>query len=172
MNIARTNRLRKACLAGLYNRKRNATAMILAAVLIVPALAGDAGQWTNLRELRPGQRIGIVQSDLKRVEGRSEAFTDSGISVRVDREIVVTKENVVRVYRRPRAGRGIRALIGAAIGAIAGIVLTATVGDRFRNEGRDAPAGLWIGGGAGLGAGIGALTGGGYKTIYQRATHP
>jgi hypothetical protein len=84
----------------------------------------------------------------------------------------VSKENVVRVYRRPRATRGIRALIGGAIGAIAGIVLTGTVGERFRNEGLDVPAGAWIAGGAAISAGIGALTGGGYETIYQRSTRP
>ena len=78
-------------------RKRNATAMILMAVFAFPAFADDLGQWANLRELRQGQRIGVVQSDLKRVEGRFEASTESGISLRVDREIVVAKENVVRV---------------------------------------------------------------------------
>lgn len=152
--------------------KRNATAVILAAILALPALADDLGQWANLRELRRGQRIGVVQSDLKRVEGRFEAFTESAISLSADHLIAVSKKNVARVYRRPRASRGIRALIGCAIGAVSGIVLTGTLGDRFRNEGQDVPAGLWIAGGAGIGAGIGAATGGGYRTVYQRSTRP
>jgi hypothetical protein len=87
-------------------RKRNASAMIMAAVLTFPALADSLGQWANLRELRQGQRIGVVQSDLKRAEGRFEGFTEPVISLRADREIATAKENVVRVYRRPRTGRG------------------------------------------------------------------
>jgi hypothetical protein len=156
--------------------RRAPTAIILAALLALPAFAGDAGQWANLSELRHGQRIGVVQADLKRVEGRFEAFTEAAIFLRPNhenvREIVVPKENIARVYRRPRTNRGIRALIGGAIGAIAGIVLTGTVGDRFRNEGLDVPAGAWIAGGTAIGAGIGALTGGSYHTIYQRSTRP
>ena len=58
-----------------------------------------------------------------------------------------------------------RALIGSAIGVLAGAILTGTVGNRFRNEGQEVPAGLWIAGGAGIGAAVGALAGGGYKTI-------
>jgi len=153
-------------------QRRTAAALILAAAITFPALAADPAQWANLGELRRGQRIGVVQTDQKRIEGRFEAFTDSAISLRADGEIVVAKEKVVRVYRRPRANRGVRALIGGAIGAAAGILLTNTVGDRFRNEGQDVPVGLWVGGGAGIGAGIGALTGGGYKTIYQQPVHP
>jgi hypothetical protein len=153
-------------------RKHKLTAMILAAAFPITALAGDHAQWDNLRELRRGQRIGVVQSDLTRVEGRFEAFTGSAVSLRADREIVVAKENVLRVYRRPRVTRGIRAVIGCAIGIVAGIVLTGTVGDRYRNEGLDVPAGWWVAGGAGVGAAVGALTGGGYKTIYQRSAAP
>jgi hypothetical protein len=78
----------------------------------------------------------------------------------------------VRVYRRSRLSRGIRVLIGGAIRAVAGIVLTQTIGQYRRNEGHDSPAGAWIAGGAGTGAAVGALTGGGYKTIYQRSAAP
>jgi len=153
-------------------RKHKLTAILIAAAFPFTALAADLAQWDNLRELRRGQRIGVVQSDLSRVEGSFEAFTDSVISLRADREIVVTKDKVVRVYRRPRIARGIRAAIGGAIGIVAGVVLTGTVGERYRNEGLDVPAGWWVAGGAGVGAAVGALTGGGYKTLYQRSAVP
>jgi hypothetical protein len=153
-------------------RKRKLTAMFLADAFPFAALAADQAQWDDLRELRRGQRIGVVQSDLSNVEGRFEAFSDSTISLRADRDITLPKENVVRVYRRPRVGRGIRAIIGGAIGIIAGIILTETVGGRYRNEGEDVPAGLWIAGEAGVGAAVGALSGGGYTTIYQRSAAP
>src|SRR4051812_45346795 len=148
--------------------RRLPIAIILAAALAIPAVARDESQWSALTTLKPGARIGIIQADLKRIEGRFENFTDSTLTLRADREIIVPKESVVRVYRRPRTRRSIRAVAGGAIGAIAGAVLTGTVGDRFRNEGQDVPAGAWIAGGAAIGAGVGALTGGGYRTVYRR----
>jgi hypothetical protein len=146
--------------------------MILSAVVAAPALASDDGSWTNLERLKPRERIGVIQSDGKQIYGRFAGFSDFGISIRGDRVTTVPKENVIRVYRRPRTRRSLRVVIGAAIGVGVGALLTGTVGDRFRNEGRDVPAGAWIAGGAGIGAGIGALTGGGYRTIYQRSTRP
>ena len=83
-------------------------ALILAAALAGPALAADNSAWTNLSTLKPGTRIGIIQSDMKRVEGFFEGFTESGISVRTDRDVTLRKEEVVRVYRRPRVNRPIR----------------------------------------------------------------
>ena len=70
------------------------------------------------------------------------------------------------MYRKPRAKRAVRAVVGAGIGAVAGAILTSTAGQRFRNEGQDVPSGAWIVGCSGIGAGIGALTGGGYQTLY------
>ena len=148
--------------------KRLQIVIVLAAAMAVPAIARDNGLWTNLGDLRPGDRIGLIQSDSKRIEGRFQSFTDSQITLHGDREIAVQKDQVIRVYRRPRLRRPFRALIGAAIGAIAGALLNGTVGDRFRNEGQDLPGGALVGAGAGIGAGIGALSGGGYQTVYQR----
>jgi hypothetical protein len=142
--------------------------LILAAALAGPALAADTSSWTNLSALKPGTRIGIVQSDMKRVEGLFEGFTESGISVRTDRDVTLRKEEVVRVYRRPRVNRPIRIAAGAAIGAVGGAILNSTVGTRFRNEGQDLSDAAFIGGGVGIGAAIGALSGGGYHTVYQR----
>jgi len=151
----------------MFSKRRSATA-ILAAVFTFPTFGADSSVWSNLGGLRQGDRIGIIQSDQKRIEGRFESFGESNISLRSDQLVTVQKDNVVRVYRRPRTHRAIRALIGGGVGVLAGALLTGTAGDRFRNEGQDVPAAAWIAGGAGLGAGIGAATGGGYRTVYQR----
>lgn len=151
---------------------RHAAAVLLLSLAAPSSFARDNSQWTNLEVLKPGQRIGIVQSNLKRVEGRFERFTESAITLRADQEITVPQENVIRVYRKPRANRTLRAILGAGIGVAGGAILSATAGERFRNEGRDVPAGAIIGGGAGIGAGLGALSGGGYQTIYRRSTRP
>ena len=155
----------------MFSERRLATAFLIS-VLTLPAFAGDSKLWSNLEGLEPGERIGIIQSDEKRIEGWFEGFSESTISLRTNQFLTLPRDTVVRVYRRPRTKRTIRALIGGAIGALAGVLLTRTVGDRFRNEGRDVLAVAWITGAAGIGAGIGALTGGGYQTVYQRIKQP
>ena len=152
----------------MFSKQRSATAT-LAAILALRAFAEDRSLWSNLGALKSGERIGIIQSDQKQIEGRFQGFTESAISVTADQVVTLPRGNVVRVYRHPRINRTKRALIGAAIGLAAGALLTNTAGDRFRNEGKDVPAGIWIRGGAGIGAGIGAIIGGGYQTVYQRS---
>ena len=132
------------------------------------ALRADNSEWTSVQNLRVGERIGIIKSDQKRVEGTFAGATASAISVHTDQDVAVAKDDVVRVYRRPHLSRAVRALIGGGIGLAAGAVVNATAGERFRNEGGDITAGALLGGAA-IGAGIGAATGGGYQTIYRRA---
>ena len=148
------------------------TAMLLAAIAAVPAFAGDDTEWNNLRTLKSGVRIGIVQPDGKRTEGVFASFSDSSISLLAGQAITVPKDRVIRVYRRPRISRGLRAVLGAGIGGGLGALLNGTIGQYLRNEAHGVDAGVWIGAGAGIGAGIGAASGGGERTVYRRSTHP
>ena len=84
-------------------------------------------------------------------------------------EKVKRRDDVVRVRRRPRLSRTMRTVLGTAIGLGAGAIVNSTLGRYFSNEGRDITA-VTLGAGAGVGAAIGAATGGGYRTVYQRAT--
>jgi hypothetical protein len=138
------------------------------AVLVVAvgcAAGADSSQWSAVRDLKKGDRVGLVQSDMKRVEGRFDGASDDAITVDGN---TVSKDRVVRVYRRPGMNRVVRAVVGAGIGAAAGAVADGTAGTRFRNEGTGPALGLITGLSAAGGAGIGAASGGGYKTVYQR----
>src|SRR6185437_16185326 len=117
--------------------------------------------------LRPGDRIGVLQSGSRRMEGRFVRATKTQITIESPGEATVAKDDVLRIYRRPRLSRPMKLLIGAGIGLAAALVLNATVGERFRNEGQD-PAGAIFGGSIALGAGLGALSGAGRNTIYER----
>jgi hypothetical protein len=134
----------------------------------LPALAADTAQWNNLRDLRKGDRIGVIQSDMKRVEGRFESATDSELIVLADQPVTLSKDRVVRVYRRPRLNRVVRTVLGAGIGAAAGGLVDGTFGTYLRNESHGPDAGTITGISAAAGAGIGAVSGGGYRTVYQR----
>ena len=140
--------------------------MVLATVPL--ALAADTSQWNNLRELKKGDRIGVIQADMKRVEGRFEIAGETSITLVGDQTVTLQKDNVARVYRRPRWNRLTRTLAGAGIGLAAGAVADGTLGAYFRNESDGSDAGLITGIGAAAGAGIGAASGGGYRTVYQR----
>lgn len=134
----------------------------------LPAVAGDTSQWSRVQRLHAGTRIAIDLSDQRRVEGRFAGASETGLTYQASREITVDRDTVIRVRRGPRLSRAMRTLLGAAIGLGGGAIVNATLGARLSNEGRDITA-ITLGSGAAAGAGIGAITGGGYKTIYQRS---
>lgn len=132
------------------------------------AFAQETGQWSSVQLLRKGDRVGVIQSSRKRVEGRFESATDARITLRADRVITLEKAEVVRVYRPARHGRVFGAVLGGAIGVAAGGVADGTLGQYFRNETGGTAKGVITAIGGAAGAGIGAAVTGGYRTVYQR----
>jgi hypothetical protein len=140
-------------------------------LLLLAAQAGfaqDTGQWSSVQSLRKGDRVGVIQANQKRVEGRFESANDGRLTLRADQDITLEKAEVVRVYRPARHGRVFGVLLGGAIGLTAGGIVDATGGQYFRNETGGTPKGLITAIGAAAGAGIGAAVTGGYRTVYQR----
>ena len=131
--------------------------------------AADTAQWSNVQALGKGERIGVIQADGKRVEGRLESASADSLTLLADRAITLEKGAVVRVYRPARHGRAFGAVLGGALGLAAGGIADATLGQYFRNETGGTPAGVVTALGGAAGAGIGAAATGGYRTVYQRA---
>jgi hypothetical protein len=149
----------------LVNMKR----MMISIVMLATGVFGsDLSDWKSLDTLKSGDRVGVVQADLKRVEGTFSGSNDSGITVD---GTSVPKDKVLRVYRQGGMSRAMRTLIGAAAGVAIGAVIAETAGKRFENEGNNfggVAKGGWYAIGIGAGAGLGAASGNGYQTIYQR----
>ena len=145
----------------------------IAGVLLAAAaqvgFAQDTNQWSSVQSLRNGDRVGVIQADQKRVEGRFESATDSRITLQADQQITLEKADVVRVYRLARHGRVFGAILGGAIGVAAGAVVDGTVGQYFRNETGGTAKGVITAAVGAAGAGIGAAVTGGYQTVYRRA---
>lgn len=133
---------------------------------VLAAGALGAQDWSGVQALRKGDRIGVIQANQKRVEGRFESATDSRITLE---GISLEKAEVVRVYRPARRRRLFGAVVGGAIGVACGGIMDGTLGQRFRNEGDSPAKGVLTAAGAGVGVGIGVAVTGGYRTVYRRA---
>jgi len=152
---------------------------ILALLISTASVWGaDAiNEWDNLRELRAGQQIEVIDMKLKSQRGAFTALSSEGIGLAPSKgEITVERANVLRVTLREGSKRLRNTLLGAAIGAAAGGAVMAVwvrraqpIGE-FRGEYYDVGKWIFLPAGLGAGAAIGAATPG-YRTLY-RATKP
>ena len=144
-------------------------------VLMLSITAGAQAQeesWDNLRSLRAGEKIQVVDQKLKSQTGTFVSVSDEAISLRVNQdEISVQRADVLRVSSSEGMGRGKHTLIGLAVGGVGGLAVGLALGSLFTepNEGLKDPAFLpaFIGLGAGIGAGIGAALPTGRPTVYR-----
>ncbi len=141
-------------------------------MLLLPLLASaqDARQsWDNLKRLQVGQKIEVVNMDLKSVKGTFVSYAEDGISLQTDKgALTIQRGTVMRVSLREHSKRARNALIGAAIGAGIGVGLglaAANTGVHESGEEYDVMA-VFTPIGAGAGAGIGAAMPS-YETIYR-----
>lgn len=87
----------------------------------------DEGSWENLNQLQVGQKIEVVQTDLKKLKGTFLSLTEEAISLRVKKDDVgVPRVNVLRVGSLDRPKRKRNIVLGVALGA--GLGMAAGIG--------------------------------------------
>jgi hypothetical protein len=137
------------------------------------AMGADSADWAEVRGLHTGDRVGVIRADHRRIEGSFEGADAGMILIRDGQQVMIAKDDVVRVYKPARVDRLKRVLIGAGVGAVAAAIVDQTYGERLRNEGTNYFRGWEAAGaysvGVGVGAATGALSGGGDKTVYRRS---
>ena len=130
----------------------------------------SVNSWENLKKLQAGQRIQVVQMDMKLQKGTFLGFTDEMISLRIKKdEVAVPREEVLRVSLRGKPKRGRNALLMMGVGAGVGAISGAAVGAGFHEAGE---TGLFMLVFTPIGAGVGAAVGAAapfasYETIYR-----
>ncbi len=143
---------------------------ILVTMVSIPLCAQQRPKqsWDNLNQLQAGQKIQLVQMDLKSLKGNFLGFTDEMISLRVKKdEVAVPREDVFRVSFRGKRKRGLSALAGAGLGAGVGAIIGMAV------SGGEDETGAFMLAFTPMGAGVGAAVGAAapfvrsHQTIYR-----
>jgi hypothetical protein len=143
---------------------------VLLCVVLVPVLGmaqSAQDSWDNLKQLRPGQKIEVVDTSMKSLRGPFVSVSEEAITLEVGKsQETIERAKVVRVSVRDTSHRTRNMLLGAGIGggialvpAVIGIGLTS-------NEGNSCGACVaLIAAGFGGGAALGAFPGS--RTLYR-----
>jgi len=160
------------------NRRRfvtSPTCLILVLFLELPAALWaqkQQGSWSDLRGLKVGQGIEVIESSMKRHGGEFVNVSDEVLTLQEKgSDVSVKRENVVRVSTASGARRGEHAVIGLVVGAAVGAGIGAAAGSGSKgwvglSEGVGALVGIAIG--ATSGAIVGAVIPA-HTTIYRAA---
>jgi len=139
-------------------------------LLLVPGFSlaqSSQNNWDNLKQLRPGQKIEVVDSSMKTLKGAFVSFSDEAISLQAGKgEESVERAKVVRVSVRDNSHRVRNMLLGSGI--LGGIAVAATAVPLMAgsNEGNSCPAcAAATAAGFGGGAALGAIPGS--RTVYR-----
>ena len=149
---------------------------ILVTMVSIPLCAQQRPKqsWDNLNGLQAGQKIQIVQMDMKSLKGKFLGLTEETISVRVKQdEVAVARADVLRISLRGKPKRLRNTVIGMGIGA--GLGLAVGAGADARSGGDPVSLGIGPDLGKRIFTPLGFLIGGvagvaippSYQTIYR-----
>jgi hypothetical protein len=130
---------------------------------------GQASQesWDNLKQLRTGQKIQVVDIHMKTLNGAFLSFSAEALGLRVAKgEVSVSRPDVVRVSVRDTSKRMRNMLLGAGIAGGVALAVGIPIAVTNSNEGNTcAVCFAGIAAGFGGGAALGAIPGS--RTIYR-----
>lgn len=148
---------------------------ILVFLLGIPAslcAQKQQGSWADLRGLKVGQGIEVIESSMKRHGGQFVSATDEVLTLQEKgADVSVKREDVVRVSTASGARRGEHAVIGLVAGGLIGAGIGAAAGSSTgflggSSRGLTALVGIAIG--APSGAAVGATLPA-HATVYRAA---
>jgi hypothetical protein len=143
------------------NRRRfvtSRTRLIILLFLGLPAALRaqkQQGSWSDLRGLKVGQGLEVIESSMKHHGGEFVSVSDDVLTLQEKgSDVSVKREDIVRVSTASGARRGEHAAIGLVVGAAGGAGIGAAAGSGSKGWG-----GLSEGVGALVGIAIGATSG-------------
>lgn len=128
------------------------------------------GSWSDLNGLQAGQKIQVIETSMKRHDGKFVAVTDELLSLNEGgTDVSIKRTDVARVSASSGGTRGKHALIGTLIGAGAGAGIGALSGSSNgflggSSRGIAALVGIVIGAPSGAAVGV-ALPA--HRTVYR-----
>ncbi|MGA9303956.1 MAG: hypothetical protein WBW31_00995 [Candidatus Sulfotelmatobacter sp.] len=158
------------------------TSRLCMVLVVVLALTGvlcaqkQQGSWSDLRGLRVGQGIVVIEASMKHHDGEFVSVSDDVLTLQEKgSDVSVKREDVVRVSTASSARRGEHALIGLVVGGVIGAGIGAIAADHSTGNGfwswkADPGIGALVGIviGAPSGAAVGAVIPA-HTTIYRAA---
>jgi hypothetical protein len=147
-------------------------AFFLGLAAATPAAQAQQGRWSDLKALRAGQGIDLIESSMKSHHGGFVGATDEEITLREKgSEVSVKRENVARVSAASGARRAEHAVVGLVVGGLIGAGIGAASGSKTGFLGGSS-RGIGALVGVAIGAPSGAVVGvciPAHTTIYRAA---
>jgi len=139
------------------------------ALLLCPAYGQkpDLSDWGNLNRLEVGQRVEIIEMNLKRTRGKWMAFSADALSLKIENaEVSIPRLGVFRISSLEKSKRLRNVLLGVAIGGVAGLAAGAALDSSFSENDEHIGKMIFTPIGVGAGAGLGAAMAR-FETIYR-----